>query len=80
MSDRNEKSEECNGFSYAIVDKDNHALMGCISLNLVKPHQNAELGYWLGRSYWGMGYVSRGGKAVNSFRVRRSADDEQISG
>ena len=34
-------------------------LIGCISLiNINEIHSKAEVGYWLGKDYWGMGYCS----------------------
>jgi [ribosomal protein S5]-alanine N-acetyltransferase len=40
-----------------IVDVENNALVGAISL-LIDKHNTAELGYWLGYSYWGRGFAT----------------------
>nr|WP_156282456.1 GNAT family N-acetyltransferase [Paenibacillus sp. NEAU-GSW1] len=58
---------EGDGYPYAIVTKDNDDLIGCVSLNLAKPHQRAELGYWLGKSFWGQGYATEAVKRIIQF-------------
>ncbi|MFF2091068.1 GNAT family N-acetyltransferase [Paenibacillus sp. NPDC058174] len=60
-------SREGNGFPFAVVTKDEDKLIGCISLNLSKPHRKAELGYWLGKPYWGQGYSTEAARRVLSF-------------
>lgn len=39
-------------------------LVGAISLRLEQPHRRAELGYWIGRPYWGKGYATEAAAAI----------------
>lgn len=44
-------------------------LIGSIGLNLsrVQVHEHAELGYWIGKPYWGRGYASEASAAVLAY-------------
>jgi RimJ/RimL family protein N-acetyltransferase len=48
----------------AIVLKDTQQLCGAIGLEVDKPNQRAELGYWIGVPYWGHGYATESAGAV----------------
>ena len=50
--DREHKRAE----QFALVEAASGALIGVAGLRLAKGQKNAELGYWLGRAYWGQGY------------------------
>jgi 8-oxo-dGTP diphosphatase len=41
---------------FALVEAASGALIGVAGLRLAKGQKTAELGYWLGRAYWGQGY------------------------
>jgi RimJ/RimL family protein N-acetyltransferase len=45
-------------YTFAITNKINLSLCGCVSLNLDKIHKRAELSYWMGKAYWGHGYTT----------------------
>jgi RimJ/RimL family protein N-acetyltransferase len=49
---------------FAIVLKDGSDLIGAIGLNLNLKQENAELGYWIGKAYWGCGYCTEAGHVV----------------
>lgn len=49
--------------SLAITLKD-ETLIGAISLHQDARHNRAELGFWIGRDYWGNGYCTEAAKAV----------------
>ncbi len=49
---------------FAIVERESERLLGSIGLKVNKRNQNAELGYWVGKPYWGRGYASEAGRAV----------------
>lgn len=56
--------------AWAITAKAGGALMGVIGL---APHGDAdafELGYWLGRAFWGKGFASEAGRAVLDHAAR----------
>ena len=38
--------------------------IGGVGLRVDEPHQNAELGYWLGVPYWGQGYATEAGREI----------------
>ena len=42
----------------AITLKEPALLIGSIGLYIYSKHQHAELGYWIGKDYWGNGYCS----------------------
>jgi [ribosomal protein S5]-alanine N-acetyltransferase len=50
--------EKGNSLILAITIKDKDLLIGSIGLYINKKHQHAELGYWVGKDYWGKGYCS----------------------
>ena len=52
------------GVHYAIVDRGTGQVIGCIGLSINAKHKNAELGYWVGPSYWNRGYCTEAGHAV----------------
>lgn len=46
--------------TFAVVLKENNLLIGCAGWKETEAHENLhelELGYWLGRDYWGHGYI-----------------------
>ncbi|MFC7420962.1 GNAT family N-acetyltransferase [Iodobacter arcticus] len=51
----------------AIRRKEDRALLGAISLFAILPEHRAELGYWIGRPFWGKGYASEAGHAILEF-------------
>ncbi|QYR21982.1 GNAT family N-acetyltransferase [Paenibacillus sp. sptzw28] len=61
------RSETGDGFAFAMVGKDNSVLIGCISINIAKPHNRGELAYWVGRPFWGKGYAAEAAKQVVQF-------------
>jgi ribosomal-protein-alanine N-acetyltransferase len=63
LSQREENYEETGSPQFLIVHKDGY-MVGGIGLALVKPHNNAELGYWIGKQYWGKGYCTEAAYAV----------------
>jgi RimJ/RimL family protein N-acetyltransferase len=42
----------------AITERESGALLGAIGLKLDPVHEKAEMGYWVGRPYWGQGYAT----------------------
>lgn len=53
-----------DGFSLAMIERASGDLVGSIALRLSPPHDRGELGYWVGRPYWGRGYVTEAAAAV----------------
>lgn len=50
--------------TYAITQAEDRTLLGAVALILDPPHDSAELGYWIGKPYWGRGYATEAGRAV----------------
>ena len=49
---------------FAIARKGDGALVGAISLMGVSPGHQAELGYWVGKPYWGQGFCTEAARVV----------------
>jgi len=51
--------------SWLICDKSTGAPMGCIGLQPIdRTHNSASAGFWLGRAFWGRGYMTEAFAAV----------------
>ncbi|MBN1880311.1 GNAT family N-acetyltransferase [bacterium] len=50
--------EKDQGVTWAIVRKEDGALVGAISLMGMRKGHQAELGYWIGKPYWNRGYCT----------------------
>ncbi len=50
--------------AFAITNKADSALVGTISLTINRSDERAELGYWIGRPYWGSGFCTEAAKLV----------------
>jgi len=48
----------------AIIDKDDNGLLGCVGLDFCHSGAVAEIGYWVGRPFWGMGYATEAARAL----------------
>jgi RimJ/RimL family protein N-acetyltransferase len=50
--------------TYAITRKNETSVIGAIGLALHPDHALAEMGYWIGKSYWGQGYCTDAAKQM----------------
>jgi RimJ/RimL family protein N-acetyltransferase len=57
---------EGKAVNYAITQMDD-ILCGSVSLGLDRLHHHAELGYWIGKPYWGQGYATEAAAAMIAF-------------
>jgi RimJ/RimL family protein N-acetyltransferase len=48
---------------FAITRTEDGGLLGAIGLEITRAHERAEIGYWIGRPYWGNGYCTEAAKA-----------------
>jgi RimJ/RimL family protein N-acetyltransferase len=55
------------GYVFAILKREGGAMVGSVSLYLCPQHKKAELGYWIGRPWWGLGYATEAGQALLHF-------------
>ena len=72
LSKREESYERTGSPQFAITHKDGN-FIGGIGLNVNKTHESAELGYWIGKPYWGKGYCTEAAHAIlkHGFEVMR---------
>jgi [ribosomal protein S5]-alanine N-acetyltransferase len=49
---------------FAVTLRENGRLIGGVGLRLIEPHQQAELGYWLGVPFWGKAYATEAARAM----------------
>jgi len=54
-------------YGFAIVLKDSDTFMGVIGIIPELQHLRAEVGYWIGKPFWGNGYVTEALKSVIEF-------------
>jgi ribosomal-protein-alanine N-acetyltransferase len=59
-----ERYEQGELVSFAIVLRTTQVLIGAIDLEISPQHENGELGYWLGKSFWHQGYATEAAQAV----------------
>ena len=50
--------------TYAIVEKRENNVIGIIGIKLTLTHERGELGYWIGKPYWGMGFGTEAARAI----------------
>ena len=53
------------GYSFAIVRKEGNVFMGGVGLRLKDGRY--EMGYWLGKPFWGLGYATEAARRVVAF-------------
>ena len=64
ISTHREKYEKGEEVNFAITHREKGFLIGAIGLNIIRQHERAELGYWIGKPYWNQGYCAEAGQAV----------------
>lgn len=53
--------------TYAIVLKETNHLIGLIGTSITERDNRAELGYWIGKPYWGLGYATEATREILKF-------------
>ena len=57
--------QEGKSVQFAVTGRNGEFLMGTIGLNnIFQEYQRAELGYWIGKPYWGKGYCTEAASSV----------------
>jgi RimJ/RimL family protein N-acetyltransferase len=59
--------DEGKGVTFAITLRETGELVGAIGLRLENRFNRAEMGYWIGKPYWGFGYCTEAAKAVIAY-------------
>jgi [ribosomal protein S5]-alanine N-acetyltransferase len=57
--------------TYAILERSGGNLVGAAGLVFEPAHVQAELGYWIGKPFWGRGYATEAGRALLGFGFDR---------
>lgn len=65
ISGHAERRARGEGVVFAIeLTSSGEGLIGAVGLELDLPHERAEMGYWIGKPYWGRGYATEAASAV----------------
>ena len=59
-----EKRAKGQAYSFAVLRKDDDAYVGACG---VHPDRDWEVGYWIGKPYWGLGYATEAARRVVRF-------------
>jgi [ribosomal protein S5]-alanine N-acetyltransferase len=59
-----QRFEEGTWLNLAITCDPEGALVGALGLRFEPEHDRAELGYWIGKPYWGRGYATEAARAL----------------
>ena len=52
------------GYTFAIALRDDDLMVGAIDIRPNARHKKAEIGYWIGKPYWGRGYATEAARAI----------------
>jgi RimJ/RimL family protein N-acetyltransferase len=61
------KFERGEGLSLAITFRSSGDLVGAVGLEISKEHARAELGYWIGKEFWGRGLATEAARAIINY-------------
>lgn len=56
---------------FAITMRESGLLIGAIGLEIHPKHRRAEVGYWIGKDYWGQGFATEALRAVLAYGFSR---------
>ncbi|RAV09195.1 GNAT family N-acetyltransferase [Paenibacillus contaminans] len=62
-----QSSEKGDSYAFAIIKKDDGALIGNMSMGVSSKHKRAELAYWIGKPFWGQGYATEAARRIVQF-------------
>lgn len=65
--------ESGQAVTYAVTAPEEGGVVGAVGLILELEHERAELGYWIGRPYWGRGYATEAVRSVVAWGFRALA-------
>lgn len=67
MQTCSDKYENDEALNFAITRRTDKKLIGGIELRLDPENENGELGYWIGKPYWGCGYATEAARVVVAY-------------
>jgi Acetyltransferases, including N-acetylases of ribosomal proteins len=70
---RMEAAERGEGYSFAVIRSEDMCFLGVVGLHLQLRHHTAEMGYWIGRLYWGSGYCTEAAERILQFAFEELA-------
>jgi RimJ/RimL family protein N-acetyltransferase len=70
LANMRKQIEEGRAVNFAIVVRETGELAGGIGLEINRPHDRGEIGYWLGVPYWNRGYVTEAARAIIDYGFR----------
>ena len=53
--------------TFALILRENEELIGACALTLDRSFNKGELGYWIGRPHWNLGYATEASEAIMAF-------------
>ncbi len=56
---------------FAIISKETNDLIGAVGLMLNKEQLQAELGYWIGRPFWGHGFATEAAQTIIEYGFKK---------
>ncbi|MBP1993750.1 GNAT family N-acetyltransferase [Paenibacillus eucommiae] len=62
-----QSSEKGDSYAFAMIKKEDGALLGNMSMGVFQKHNRAELAYWVGKPYWGQGYATEAARRIVQF-------------
>jgi RimJ/RimL family protein N-acetyltransferase len=74
ISTHTKSFEDGRGATCAVMRREEGLLVGAIALEFHSKHQRAEVGYWIGREYWGNGYATEALKAMIAYGFSRGVN------
>lgn len=68
ISHHMDKFQSRVSIEFAITLKNSHELIGAIGISSIcEEHEKAEIGYWIGKKYWGKGYCTEAARRILQF-------------
>ena len=61
--------DQGDGVAFAVRLPDRQ-VVGCMGLRIERRHDRGELGYWIGKPFWGQGYATEAARACVAFGFR----------
>ena len=73
-------AEEKGLVAFAVVEKESESLIGIINIKQTLAFKRGELGYWVGRPYWGKGYGTEAARAMVEFGFKELGLNKVFAG